>query len=78
VLDEHFIDGGLGDVRVEARLAELEEIGKGPLEGGVGAVDLLDFLGQTFRKVGDALFELLDGLLELLDLGLNVAEELGD
>ncbi len=32
-------------------------------------------LGQPAGQVGDALLELLDGLLELLDLGLGVGEE---
>jgi hypothetical protein len=36
----------------------------------------LDFLLQAFGQVGDALFELLDGVLELLDLRLDVTEKL--
>ena len=74
VLDQHLIDGGLRDVRVEARLAELEEVGERLLELRVVPVGLLDLLGQRLGQVGDALLELLDGLLELLDLRLDVAK----
>ena len=76
VLDEHLIDGGLREVGVEAAAAEVEEVGEGLLEGGVGLVGLVDLLLEALGEVGDALFELIDGLLELLDLGLDVAEEL--
>ena len=38
---------------------------------------LVDFLFEAFGEVGDALLEFVDGVLELLNFGLDVAEELG-
>src|SRR4051812_4557379 len=51
VLDEHLIDGGLREIRVETRLAQLEERGERFLECRVRLVRLCDLFREAFGKV---------------------------
>ena len=78
MLDQHFLDGVLADGGVQRALAERVELVKRLGEGGVVGQgpgdDVLERLGQ----VGDALVEDRDGLVELLDLLVGVAEEAGE
>jgi hypothetical protein len=75
VLDEHFIDGGDGEVRVERLAADIEELVEGFLEGAIRAMCVVDLLLERFGQFRDALLELVDGLLEAFDIRLGVAVE---
>ncbi len=75
VLDQHFVDGRLAEVRVERLAAEVEEGIERLLELLVLFVGLFDLVFEAEGELGDALLEIFDGLLEAFDIGLDVAIE---
>jgi hypothetical protein len=82
VLHQHLIDGVAAEVGVEGGLAHGEEVVKSGLKRRILLVGLLDLGVESLGQFGDALLELLDGLLEAFDVRLGVAvevvEEVGD
>ncbi len=75
MLDQHFIDGRLAQIRIQGSPADGEELLEGGLEFGVVAVGLFDDRGQPLGQLGHPLFEFADRLLEAFDVGLGMAVE---
>ena len=79
VLDEHFLDGGLGEIRVQRAAANGDEAGK---RGVVFRVLLARFFqdrGERFAQGGDDVLEVRDGGFPLRDgLGSEFEELLED
>ncbi len=75
VLDQHFVYGVPADIGVQRLLAQREKALEGRLERRVVVVRGLDPLVQPAREIGNPVFELLDGVLEIVDIRLGVAEK---
>jgi len=75
VLHEHIVDGILLDARIKRRAAHLDERRVGSLELLVARVGVDDLFLEVLGDVGHALLEFIDGLLEGVDLRLDVIEE---
>jgi hypothetical protein len=63
VLDEHFLDGGVGEIGIDAAPGELRKVGKRLDEAPVGFALLFDDLNQAAGEFGDAVLKLADGAL---------------
>ena len=75
VLDQHLLDRGLCQVRVDRLAAFVQKFGERGGEGVVAFPLLLDQLGQALADVRDPVLELGDGLLPRRILLRPVAEE---
>ena len=61
VLDQHLLDGGLGEIGVDGLTALVEKAGESGGESPVGLPFLLDQIGQALTDVGDPVLEVGDG-----------------
>ena len=75
MLDQHLLDRGLGQVRVDRLAAFVQKFGERGGEGAVAFPLLLDQLGQALPDVRDPVLELGDGLLPRRILLRPVTEE---
>ncbi len=75
VLDEHLIDVGGREFRVERRAANGDEFSEGGLEGSVCFVGFVDVFAEGLGEVGNAAFELVHGAFKFALVGVVVGEE---
>ena len=68
VLDEHLLDGFVGEVGVDGLAAEGVEGIEALDEGGIGASLLLDILLDRLGELRDVVLEVGDGFVPLLDV----------
>jgi hypothetical protein len=75
VLDEHLLDGGVGEIGIDAAPGELRKVGKRLDETPVCFALLFDDFDEAAGEFGNAVPKLADGALPFGVRGRCVAEE---
>src|SRR5579864_2414388 len=76
VLDKHLVDSGIIHLWINRGAAEFGEITEGNFEFLVEFMFIFDDVEHGLCMLWDALFELINRLLEVLDIWFNMGEEL--